>query len=114
MTLTFKSSIPESFRLIGTDPDGRQRMVTASKNPGDFHWRLNLRHPSGENWNAMFHAPGGAGILDAMSELMRSKDAEFRQDKARGDRPRERQAFDHNRSVDGYAPPIGGTIRRIG
>jgi hypothetical protein len=103
MTLTYKSSIPESFVLVGREPDGRERRVVATKESGAFNWNLRLQHPSGESWPGTYHGPNG--ILDAMAELMRSKDSEFKQDKARGDRPRQ-PAFDPNRSIDGYAPPI--------
>ena len=106
MTLTYRSSIPQSFTLIGRDPDGRQRSVTASKGSQDFYWNLHLRHPSGRNWQAQYR---GEGVLDAMSELLNSKDAEFKLDKARGDRPHE-EPLDRNRSVDGYAPPISAFI----
>jgi hypothetical protein len=107
MTLTFKSSIPESFTLTGRDTDGRQRTVTATKNPGDFNWRMNLRHTSGQNWDATYHAPGrgNAGILDAMAELMRSKDSDFKQDKGRGDRPPQKPR-DYNLPADGAPAPI--------
>ena len=106
MALTFRSSIPESFALIGRDPDGRQRSVTATRPSNAFYWDLQLRHPSGQSWQAQYHGAGNAGILDAMSELMRSKDAEFKQDKARNDRPPAEQR-DHNRSItDAEIPSI--------
>src|SRR5690242_12145742 len=102
MTLRFKSSTPESFTLIGRDQEGRERRVTATKRSQEFNWNLRLTHPSGENWPATFHGPN---VLDAMAELMRSKDAQYLQDRARGDRPRE-EPFDHNRSADGVAPLV--------
>jgi hypothetical protein len=109
MALTFRSSTPEKFELVGTDPAGRRRVVTATKTPGAFNWDLRLQHPSGRNWQATYH---GAGVLDAMGELMNSKNAEFLQDKARGDRPHE-ERFDDNRSiVDGDIPPITPISRR--
>src|ERR1700761_1161663 len=100
MALTFRSSIPESFTLVGTDSDGRQRRVTATKRSDQFYWDMRLDHPSGRNWQAQFSGPQ---ILDAMSELMRSRDTEFKQDKARGDRPHT-EPGDQSRSVDGFAP----------
>jgi hypothetical protein len=105
MPLTFRSSIPESFTITGRDPDGRTRTVIATKGANDFNWNMRLQHPSGENWNATYRAPGGGngGILDAMSELMRSKDSEYKQDRARGDRPQQPK-FDYNQSAEGHAP----------
>ena|SRR5215510_10099539 len=100
--LKFKSSTPETFMLLGRDEHGRERIVTARKHPDRFNWDLKLTHPSGENWPATFHGPN---VLDAMSELMRSKDIQFKQDRARGDRPRE-EPRDNSRSVDGDPAPI--------
>ncbi|MET4372555.1 hypothetical protein ABIA99_005264 [Bradyrhizobium sp. LB12.1] len=108
MTLSFRSSRPEQFAIIGVDPDGRKRTVVATKRSGEFNWRLELTHPSGRNWDATYH---GGAVLDAMSELLASKDVEFKQDRARGDRPHE-PAYDGNRAVDADIPPIT-TIRRF-
>jgi hypothetical protein len=102
VTITYRSSIPQQFTLIGRDPDGRQRSVTASKGSQDFYWNLRLQHPSGRNWQAQYR---GGGVLDAMCELLNSKDAEFTADRARGDRPHE-EPVDHNRSVEGTPAPI--------
>jgi hypothetical protein len=100
MALTFRSSIPETFTLTGVDTTGRKRTVTATRESGEFYWDMTLRHPSGQTWPARFHGPN---VLDAMSELMTSRDAEFKQDGARGDRP-PAQMPDHNRPVnDGLA-----------
>lgn len=110
MVLSYRSSTPESFQIIGTDAAGRKRSVTATKHPGDFAWQLRLQHPSGRHWEASYH--GNAGIIDAMGELMNSQDAEFRQDKARGDRPHQ-DGYDHNRSLtDGDIPPVVPSWRR--
>ena len=103
MTLKFKSSTPESFTLVGRDSHGRQGTVTATKHSGDFSWQMRLTHPSGENWDASFHGPN---ILDAMSELMRSKDPQYVQDRARQDRPRP-PPFDYNRRVEGEDFAVG-------
>ena len=107
MALTYRSSIPESFTIIGTDADGRQRVATATRHSGDFNWRLNLRHPSGEFWEGSYRAPGGsnAGVIDALGELMRQKDQAFKIDKARGDRPPPAPR-DTSRSVDANVAPI--------
>jgi hypothetical protein len=102
MTLTFKSSTPETFVLAGWDAHGRQRRVTATRGERDFNWQLRLQHPSGENWPATYH---GESILNAMSELMRSKDSEFKQAKARGDRPPPKPR-DYNQPVDSTPAPI--------
>jgi hypothetical protein len=108
MVLRFKSSTPEQFTLIGRDSHGRERSVTATKHSNDFNWQMRLQHPSGENWQATYHGPGG--ILDAMSELMRSKDAQFVQDRARGDRPPQRP-FDYNRRIEADDFAIGPSDR---
>ncbi len=108
MSLNFRSSTPEQFQIIGIDTSGRRRTVTATKEPGAFNWEMRLQHPSGRHWEARYHGPA---ILDAMGELMVSQDAEFVQDKARGDRPHE-DRFDYNRSVDGDVPPITPNSRR--
>jgi hypothetical protein len=73
MALTFRSSVNETFTLTGMDASGRKRIVTATKSPTDFHWQLRLTHPSGRNWPAQFH---GGNVLDAMAELLTSRDIE--------------------------------------
>lgn len=108
MVLTFRSSSPQKFEIIGTDPDGRRRVVTATKETRDFNWQLSLTHPSGRNWRGTYHGPG---VLDAMASLLAAHDAEYVQDKARGDR-RHEERFDYNRSVDGDVPPITPIARR--
>jgi hypothetical protein len=80
----FRSSSPERFELVGTEPSGRRRVVVAEKFPDDFNWKMRLIHPSGQTWPATFHGPN---VLDAMAELLASKDVEFKQDASRGDRP---------------------------
>ncbi|MES5485948.1 hypothetical protein QMZ05_24610 [Bradyrhizobium sp. INPA03-11B] len=111
MSLTFKSSRPESFRLVGTDANGRTRVATAQKQSGDFYWSLRLEHPSGRNWQAQYH---GQAVLDALGELMRSKDNEYVQDRARGDRPHT-DAADLNYAVNDVDPdgaPISSIFQR--
>lgn len=109
MALNFRSSSPQRFEIIGVDPDGRTRKVTATKEPSAFNWEMRLQHPSGRNWQATYHGPA---ILDAMAELLASKDAEFKNDKGRGDRPHE-ERFDYSRSIDGDIPPITPISRRF-
>lgn len=108
MSLTYRSSSPTKFEIIGTDPDGRRRVVTATKQPSDFAWQMRLDHPSGRHWEASFH---GGNILDGMTELLASKDAEFVNDKARGDK-RHEPAYDYSRSVANDLPPITPINRR--
>ncbi|MGJ4939298.1 hypothetical protein ACQR1W_01890 [Bradyrhizobium sp. HKCCYLS1011] len=103
MVLTFQSTIAESFELIGTDARGRRRIATASKAPQDFYWQLELRHPSGDRWEGRYH--GNSGVLDALAELLNSRDQQFKQDAARGDRPRADLA-DPNRAVNEAVAPI--------
>jgi hypothetical protein len=69
---------------------------------------MRLQHPSGRNWEATYH---DEAILDALGELITSKDIEFKQDKGRGDRPQP-QPYDHNRQVDSVAPIIPIANRR--
>jgi hypothetical protein len=98
MVLTFKSTRAETFTISNTDEHGRTRTVTARKDADDWNWNLTLRHPSGETWSGAF--TGRAGILDAMGEMMTSRDAQFVQDRDRGDRPRQVMRTDRNRAVD--------------
>jgi hypothetical protein len=108
MSLTFRSSTPQEFTITGRDPDGRTRTATATRERGDFNWNMRLQHPSGRNWQATYH---GENILDALGELIVSKNIEYVQDKARGDRPPS-QPYDHNRQVDSVAPIIPIPSRR--
>jgi hypothetical protein len=96
MVLTFKSTRPEKFELIGTDEHGRKRVCTAEKFPDDFSWKLQLRHPSGQTWEGAY---AGRAVLDAMSEMLASRDPQYVQDRERGDRPPAGTATDRNRAV---------------
>jgi hypothetical protein len=106
MSLTFKSSTPESFQITGRDRAGRIRTATATRDSGGNRWDLRLQHPSGRHWEGTFFGPN---VIDGLAELLVSKDAEFRQDAGRGDRPHT-EAFDYNRRLpdDGTATPIVG------
>jgi hypothetical protein len=107
MTLTFRSSIPEEFKIVGRDTSGRERVATARREPGAFNWNMNLQHPSGRSWQATYH---GEAVIDALGELLCSKDGEFKQDKARGDRPHT-APFDGSRRVENMPAPIIGNTR---
>jgi hypothetical protein len=97
MVLTFKSTRPERFTLVGEDEYGRERICVAEKAPDDWNWSLRLVHPSGEMWEGAY---AGRAILDAMSEMVASRDPQFVQDRENGDRPRQVMRTDRNRSVD--------------
>ncbi|WP_027578542.1 hypothetical protein [Bradyrhizobium sp. Ai1a-2] len=94
MALTFRSTIPERYEIIGTDIHGRRRNVVATKRDGDFNWSVRLQHPNGENWSQTYH---GNQVLDVMANLLASRDMEFRQDRYNGDRRTEIR--DPNRPV---------------
>jgi hypothetical protein len=109
MVLTFRSTISETFKLIGEDSDGSRRVAIATKNPAhQRQWDLELTHPSGRNWQGTFHGPN---VLDALSELLNSKDIEYKQERNRGHRPEPSQ-FDYNRRLpdDGNIAPIVPSI----
>jgi hypothetical protein len=108
MSLTYRSTIPEEFKIVGRDPDGRTRVATATRASGDNEWDMRLEHPSGRHWSGSFR---GENILDALGELIVSKDTEFKQDKARGDRPHT-EPYDSNRRIENMPAPIIGNIRR--
>jgi hypothetical protein len=110
MVLTFRSSRSEQFHLVGIDDAGRRRVATATKEPGEFYWHLKLSHPSGENWTGRYG--GEKGILDALAQLVNDHDGAFRADKARGDRPPAREAYNPPRSVDGGEAPITPISRK--
>lgn len=109
MALVFKSSTPESFTLTGIDKQGRKRTVTATKESGNSHWDLTLRHPSGTQWPGRYF--GDRGILDAMSQMLVDRDIEFRQDAARNDRP-PAPVRDDNVRVDGFGQDIAAPITK--
>lgn len=107
MTLTYRSSIPQQFTITGRDPDGRTRTATATRASGEFNWNMRLQHPSGRHWEATYR---GENILDALGELVSSKETEFKQDKGRGDRPHA-ETYDGNRRVENMPSPIIGNTR---
>src|ERR1700730_3358726 len=104
MALTFKSSTPESFSIIGREPNGATRVAVATRVDGSGNrWNLSLQHPSGRSWRGDFH---GQNVIDALGELLNSKDVEYRQERSRGYRP-EPATRDNSVSVniDGTSPP---------
>jgi hypothetical protein len=104
MTLTFRSTAPETRVVIEREPDGRQRVARATRNPAATrHWDLRVEHPSGENWSGTFIGDT-ADVTLALAEMLRRSENEWKSDKSRGDRPRT-EPYDHNRRVvDGVAP----------
>jgi hypothetical protein len=87
MPITYRSTIAQTFVLMGTDEYGRE----------DWAWQLRLEHPDGSYWTATH--TGTAGILDSMSELLNSRNNEYVTGRANGDRQRTMQP-DRNRAVD--------------
>ena len=110
MVLTYRSTTPESRTIVEQQPDGRQRVAVATRNPAATKfWDLVVQHPSGESWKGTYTG-NTANVVGALDEMLARTENSFRSDAARGDRPRP-QAPDHNRSVnDGFAPvrPIIG------
>jgi hypothetical protein len=107
MVLTFQSTVPEVFKIIGQDSEGSRRVAVATRVPGaQTRWALELTHPSGRNWKGDFFGPN---VLDALSELVRSKDDEYKSERARGHRPPP-EPFGISRHVsvpdDGHVTPI--------
>jgi hypothetical protein len=104
MTLTYRSTIPERFEIRGVDTNGRERVATATRHAGDFHWKLRLQHPSGQFFDGSFR---GEQVLSALSEMVNAHDSAYRQDRARGYRP-EPKPRDYTRQVldDGEFAPI--------
>jgi hypothetical protein len=108
MALTFRSTISEVFKIIGEDSDGSRRVATATKNPSDQRrWDLKLEHPSGRNWTGSFHGPN---VLDALGEMLTSKDIEYKQERNRGHRA-EQPRYDGNRRLDELGNEIAAPIR---
>src|SRR4029077_7940553 len=108
MPITYKSTIAQTFVLMGTDEYGRERSVTAVKYSDDWAWQLRLEHPDGSYWTATH--TGTAGILDSMSELLNSRNNEFVTGRANGDRQRTMQP-DRNRAVDEGGQNLAADIK---
>jgi hypothetical protein len=110
MTLTFRSSIPETWKISSVDTNGRERVAVATRNGGDFNWRMNLQHPSGRKWDATYH---GNNIIDALGEFVNSKDVEYTQERGRGYKPLPTESFDYSRRLpeDGMIAPVVASPR---
>ena len=100
MVLTYRSTTPATFKIIGEDTDGSRRVAVATRIPGSqVRWDLQLQHPSGRTWNGTFSGPN---VLDALGQLVNEKNPEYIQERARGHRP-EPQMRDANRRL----PEVG-------
>jgi hypothetical protein len=94
---TYRSTIAQAFVLSGRDEFGRVRVAEAVKQSDDRTWQMTLRHPSGQSWQARYS--GDVGVLDALAELLNSKNNDYVADRDRGDRPRDVMSADRNRAV---------------
>lgn len=109
MVLTFRSSRSEVFKIIGEDEDGSRRVAVATRMPGQMaRWDLKLEHPSGQNWSGTFT---GSNVLDALGELLVSKESEYIQARGRGHTPA-REARDTSVSVDEFGNNLTSPVKR--
>jgi hypothetical protein len=106
--LTFKSTRPERFWVIGEDEHGRRRMVSAEKWADDFGWKLKYQHP---NYVQEGIYNGRAGLLDALGEMFAKHDSDFVQSRENNDRPRQAMMRDQNRNPDGFVADVRGIPR---
>ena len=110
MTLTYRSSSPETKVFVDREPDGRQRVCRAERHSGDRAWSLRLEHPDGQSWGGSF--TGDAAELPlAMAKMLADRQNEFVQARSRGDRPPQ-EPYDPNRRIENMPSPVFGTIRR--
>ncbi len=89
MALTFVSTRPERVHFIEENPDGRDRYVTATRDPQSSavpRWNLEVTHPSGWRKSGTYTGPRvGVGLaIDSILEETRSR---FVEESRRGDRP---------------------------
>lgn len=68
-----------------------------------------LQHPSGRSWRGDFHGPN---VLDALSELLNSKNVEYQQERSRGHKPPPSQLVDRNVKVENMPAPLTGYLPR--
>jgi hypothetical protein len=107
MVLTFRSTRPERFWIVGEDEHGRCRSVVAEKAADDFNWKLTYRHP---NYSQEGTYSSRHGLIDALGEMFAKHDAAFTQARENGDRPQERMRRDNNRAVDEGGNSLAATI----
>lgn len=87
MALTFRSTTEKELNLFDRDEDGRQRLVTARRDPSSGsleRWRLEVRHPSGWSRPAVFTG-NQMGAVVAMGSLLEETRQQFRDERYRGD-----------------------------
>jgi hypothetical protein len=105
MTITWRSTRPERFWIIGEDEHGRRRSVMAEKDASDFSWRLKYQHP---NYSQEGTYSSRHGLIDALGEMFAKHDAAYTQSRENGDRAPQ-PTFDRNRRVDDAGDFIGAT-----
>lgn len=114
MSLEFKSTVAERVTVLEQWADGRERIAIATRDPagtngfGDDRWQCEITHPSGKAWSETFWG-NRVEVTAALGNWLRSKSQDFRDDKARGDRPV------YEQSMPGHVP-LGedGAVRSIG
>jgi hypothetical protein len=105
MPLTFRSTGKVEKVLIDRASDGRQRVCKATQSDyNERHWTLHYEVPSGRTKAGTFTGDENT-VYVAMAQLMMDNNNNYRDDLARGDRPRE-PGFDRNRSVSAAVSPI--------
>ncbi len=87
MPLTFKSTRPERVTFIEENPDGRDRIVTATRDDAGSvpRWTLELTHPSGFSKVASYTG-NRIGVGLAIDSLLDETRAQFAEEGRRGDR----------------------------
>jgi hypothetical protein len=85
MSLSYRSTTPETRFVLERSEDGRERCATAVRQPGDNFWTCTVTHPSGERWTQRYHCHSDT-VVPAMANWLASKKHDFIQDKAKGDR----------------------------
>jgi hypothetical protein len=111
VALTFKSSRPVERVLIERGSDGAQRVCKARQT--DYNpkmWNLTLEHPSGMTWKGTFHGDGN-NVNIALAQLLVDKENDYREEAARGHKPRP-APLDCNIPVADMPSPHMTTIRR--
>ena len=108
MVITWKSTRPERFWIVGEDEHGRRRSVMAEKTADDYNWRLKYQHP---NYTQDGTYSSRHGLIDALGEMFAKHDAAFTQARENGDRPRQEMRRDNNRAVDDGGNTLAPDIR---